>query len=273
MDGRTMPTLTAPARRVCLAGAALAAITERQCVAHVVESLRSGRGGWIITPNVDILRQRRVDASVRALLEQADLLVADGMPLIWASRLAGRPLPERVAGSNLISSLSAAAAAEGRSVFLLGGAAGAAAAAARVLKARHPDLHIAGIYSPPVGFEKDAAEMSRIMRMLMDAQPAVVFVAMGFPKSERLVAQVRSLVPGAWWIGVGISFSFLCGQVVRAPKWMQRCGLEWVHRLVQEPRRLAKRYLVHDLPFAVGLLAWALRERLSGRMSSEMPEG
>jgi N-acetylglucosaminyldiphosphoundecaprenol N-acetyl-beta-D-mannosaminyltransferase len=244
-----------------LAGVRMLALRERECADLVLSRASAGRGGKLVTPNVDILRQCVSDPELRALVEGFDVVVADGMPLIWASRLQGTPLPERVAGSNLIHLLAAGAAERGLSLFMLGGEPGTAEAAANVLVARHPSLRIAGCYCPPFGFERDPRALEAIESALVAAKPDIVFVAMGFPKSERLAARLSPLLPRAWWAGVGISFSFLSGEVRRAPLWMQRSGLEWLHRLIQEPKRLGRRYLVHGIPFALRLLGGAALAR------------
>jgi N-acetylglucosaminyldiphosphoundecaprenol N-acetyl-beta-D-mannosaminyltransferase len=248
---------------ISLHGVTLHAITEAQAVAHVIASLDVHHGGVVVTPNLDHLRRCRLDPDFAELVSRADLAVADGMPLVWASRLQGTPVPQRVAGSNLISSLSAAAAASSRSIFLLGGAAGTAEAAGQLLRQRYPGLVVAGQLCPPIGFENDPEQIRAIGDALVAARPDIVFVALGSPKQERLIAELRPLLPSAWWLGVGISFSFLTGDVKRAPQWMQRIGIEWVHRLIQEPRRLFARYLIHGLPFAAGLFAKAAIERFS----------
>lgn len=250
---------------VSLCGVRILAVTEAECVDLILDALDEGRGGWVVTPNLDIIRQSVQQPELAAMLARAEILVADGMPLIWASRLQGTPLPERVAGSNLISSLSAKAARRRRSLFMLGGDPGVAEQASQILTDRNPDLDIRGTYCPEFGFEKDPAQMDAIVEAVKASGADIVFVALGFPKSERLTEKIRSALPDAWWIGVGISFSFLSGDVKRAPPWMQRAGLEWVHRLQQEPGRLAKRYLVHDIPFAGRLFASAAR----GRFKSE----
>jgi N-acetylglucosaminyldiphosphoundecaprenol N-acetyl-beta-D-mannosaminyltransferase len=226
-----------------------------------MERLGAGRGGWIITPNVDILRRLCVDEQVRGLAGPADLFVADGMPLIWASRLQGTPLPERVCGSNLIQSLSEAAARSGRSVYLLGGDPGTAEAAGRTLVERFGGLKVAGSHCPPFGFESDERAMVAMENAVVEAGPSIVFVALGFPRQERVIARLRGRLPGAWFVGVGISFSFVSGRVRRAPRWMQRVGLEWVHRMGQEPGRLIRRYLIDDIPFAVRVLCVSLGRR------------
>lgn len=248
-------------RTVNLRNIKLHAVTEAQTIAHILQSLDRGAGGVVITPNLDILRQCQHDMRFRALVQEADLCVADGRPLIWASRLQGTPLPERVAGSDLISSLSAAAAGAGRSIFLLGGAPGVAEGAAAVLTQRNPALKVVGCYSPPFGFERHEEEVRSIGRIVAQARPDIVFAALGSPKQEFLIDQIRHAAPRAWWLGVGASFDFLTGQVRRAPRWMQRSGLEWLHRLFQQPRRLFRRYVIHGLPFAAGML---LRSTVKG---------
>jgi N-acetylglucosaminyldiphosphoundecaprenol N-acetyl-beta-D-mannosaminyltransferase len=247
---------------VTLMGLRFDALTERETIERVLDGVRAGRGGWVIPTNLDVLRQYAEGGQeIRGFYGQADLVVADGTPLVWASRLQGTPLPERVAGSTMLWTLSAAAAERGASVFLLGGDEGAAEQAAARLVEASPGLRVAGVLSPPFGFDRDPAELERTIEAVRAARPDVVYVALGFPKQERLIAVLRERLPGAWFVGVGISFSFAAGMVQRAPVWMQRLGLEWVHRLVQEPRRLAGRYLRHGLPFAVRLLTDALAAR------------
>jgi N-acetylglucosaminyldiphosphoundecaprenol N-acetyl-beta-D-mannosaminyltransferase len=248
-----------------LLGMPIHAVTETQVIEAITSAAGAGVGGTVITPNLDQLRHYHHTPALREMYERASLVLADGMPLVWASRLQKTPLPQRVPGSALILTLSQAAAVKGLSVFLLGGNPGAAEQAAQELQARFPGLRIADTYCPPFGFERDPAEMQRIEQRLAAAKPQIIFVGLGFPKQERLIDQVRSAAPNAWFLGVGISFSFVSGEVRRAPQWMQRAGLEWVHRLVQEPGRLFKRYIIHDIPFAVRLFAGAIAARFSGR--------
>jgi exopolysaccharide biosynthesis WecB/TagA/CpsF family protein len=195
------------------------------------------------------------------------------MPLVWASRLQGTPLPQRVAGSDLISSLSAAAASQGRSVFLRGGDPGTAERASTILRDRYPQLRVAGTFCPPLGFEKDEAELARVAEALKKAQPDIVYVALGSPKQERLIDRLRRVLPRAWWLGVGVSFSFLCGEVRRAPLWMRKWGLEWVHRLLQEPRRLFRRYIVVGLPYATFMLMLAALKGVPTRLLRRVYNG
>lgn len=238
-----------------LEGVRLHAIDEGQCVKLVLDAFSAGRGGWIVTPNLDQLRRMRRDQSLRERYARAELALADGMPLVWACSLQRTPLPGRVAGSDLIWSLSRAAAERGLSLFLLGGDAGTAEEAGFELASRFQGLRVAGTMCPEPGFEERPGSVEEIAARLAAARPDIVFVALGVPRQEVLIERLRPGLPSTWWMGVGISFSFVAGRVKRAPPWVRRVGLEWAHRLAQEPRRLAGRYLVDGLPFAAGLMA------------------
>lgn len=249
--GRPAPRLA----EVDLLGVRFDNLTEDEVVQRILSGIAAGTGGSVVTPNVDIMRAVSRRADLHELLRSASLVVADGMPLLWAARLRAQPLVARVAGSSLIYSVSAAAAREGASIFLLGGAPGVAARAGESLRDRFPGLQVAGSSCPPLGFDRDPAALATLQAELEAAQPDVVFCGLGFPKQELLAGSLRDALPGAWFIGCGAALAFAAGQVPRAPRWMQRSGLEWVHRLVLEPRRLFRRYIVHDLPFAILLLA------------------
>lgn len=258
---RSMETNSqSPQSRVSILGMPLDVLTFAQSVECMIALARGQRNSYVVTANVDHLVRFARDPSVRTLYTSADLVVADGMPVIWASRFLGRRLPERVAGSDLFPALSARAATEGLSIYLLGGAPGTADRAAAILRDRHPTLRIAGTYCPDFGFEKDADECRRMAERIRESRADILFVGVGSPKQENWIAKYRDLTGAKLSIGVGISFSFLCGDVVRAPRWMQRLGLEWLHRLVQEPGRLWKRYLVEDMAF----FRMVLRERFRG---------
>jgi N-acetylglucosaminyldiphosphoundecaprenol N-acetyl-beta-D-mannosaminyltransferase len=256
-----------PRRRIDLMGLPVDQLTERDTIETVLGAVRAGRGGCLFTPNLHHMHAfaRGQDAEVyNRSAGLPRLVVADGMPLIWASRLRGTPLPERVSGSNLIWSLTARAAERGASIFLLGGNPGAAEACAERMRAEYPKVRIAGLLSPPHGFEQDPRALDEIVATLRAAAPEIVYLALGFPKQEELAVRLAPKLPTTWFVGVGISFSFVAGQVQRAPRWMQACGLEWVHRLAQEPRRLFGRYVRDGLPFAARLFAHALRSRAGG---------
>lgn len=249
-----------------LRGVGIHAVSQAECVDYVLDELDAGRGGWVVTPNLDHIGRTERDREFRELYSEATLRVVDGQVLVWALALQRTPVPERVAGSDLISLLSEGAALRGRSVFLLGGNPGTAKRAAEVLKERYPGLIVAGTDCPPIGFDRDALAMARLSRKIHHAKPDIVFVALGSPKQEYVIRHLRHDRPEAWWLGVGISFSFLCGEVQRAPRWVQRLGFEWLHRFWQEPSRLFKRYFIDGLPFAGRLL-------LSSAISGALPMG
>lgn len=245
-------------------GVGVDVLTEEQVVRRVAAELEAGRGGHIVTPNVDICRIAAADASLMELVCAAELVVADGMPLVWAARVLGTPLPERVTGADLLWGLSELAARRGWPVYLLGGPPGAPQQAADRLTGRYPALRVCGAHAPPYGFDTTRAGRDLVRRKLIAARPRLVFVGLGFPRQDRLIAGLRDGLPGAWFLGCGAAIAFAAGRVPRAPEWMRRAGLEWAFRLGSEPGRLARRYLVDDLPFAARLLGRCLATRLTG---------
>ena len=251
-------------------GAPMDIVTEPDAVHIIINAAAEGRGHWTITANLDHIRRYRRDPAQKRLLDDADLVVADGMPLIWASRLAGEPLPERVSGSSMVWSICEAASVRGQSVFLLGGDRGIAERAAKVFQDRYPGLEIVGTACPPVGFERDEHELASLEQHLGEAEPHIVFVALGFPKQDLLIRNLRGFLPAASFLGVGISLSYATGDLSRPPSWICQLGLEWAYRLWQEPtRRLARRYLIDGLPFALRLTVSAARHRALGRVAKK----
>ncbi|WP_103960483.1 WecB/TagA/CpsF family glycosyltransferase [Nonomuraea solani] len=246
-------------------GVGVDALTEDQVVQRVAAELEAGRGGRIVTPNVDICRAAAADPALRELVCSADLVVSDGMPLVWAARLLGTPVPGRVTGADLIWSLSGLAARRGWPVYLLGGPPGAARGAAAELTGRHPGLRVCGVDAPPYRFDATPEGSELVRRKVAAARPRLVFVGLGFPRQDRLIADLRKDLPGAWFLGCGAAIAFAAGTVARAPEWMRRAGLEWAFRLGSEPRRLGRRYLADDLPFALRLLAGSLATRVRSR--------
>ncbi len=237
-----------------IGGMPIHAITLEETVQFMLDCIHRGLGGWVLTPNVDILRRWNRDHEFRELTAAATLCVADGMPLVWASRLQGTPLPQRVNGTDLVAALLPKIAEQGISTFFLGGDPGVADEAAQRLRKQLPLLEIVGTYCPPFGFETENRQFQLMEAALVAAQPSVVFVGLGSPKQDIVIRYLRQRQPHTWWLGVGATFNFLSGRIRRAPNWMQHCGLEWLHRLVHEPRRLGQRYLVDDVPFATSLL-------------------
>lgn len=245
--------------RIRLAGVLVDRLDRGEVFARLVRFVREGRTHQVVTVNIDFLRAARADAEFRQIINDADLAVADGMPVVWLSRLRRAQIPERITGFDLIDMACDIAAHGAIGVFLLGAGPGVADAAARALVARHQGLRIAGTYTPPFG-PHSAAEDSRMVTAIKSAGRCVLFVAFGAPRQDRFIrAHAHELdVPIA--IGVGGAFDILAGTIRRAPEPLQRVGLEWAWRLAMEPGRLWRRYLVKDAPLLGVLALGAMRD-------------
>lgn len=250
--------------RLKILGAWIDVLTLGEAEERVAAMVREGRPRQVVTLNPEILYRANREPALLDLINRASLVTADGVGIVWAARLAGKSVPERVTGIDLFLRLAARAAKEGWRVFLLGGAPGVAEEAAAALCRKHPGLVIAGTYhgyfpleSSKKGFESPGEP--DVVEMIRRARPHLLFVGMGAPRQEEFIARnLKNLdVPVA--MGVGGSFDVLAGRVKRPPVWMQRLHLEWLGRLLREPRRW-RRMLV--LP-RFAWLAW--REGIRGR--------
>jgi len=216
-------------------------VTMDEAVALIEEQIREGGFHQIATANVDFLKNAMRDRRLRDTLCSCDMVVPDGMPVVWMSRLIGTPLKERVTGIDLVERLAEVSERRGYSIFLLGASESRAERAAKVLRQRFPNLRIAGRYSPePKPLEK--MDHEEILRRIEAAEPDILLVAFGNPKQEEWLAMHRDRLKVPVCIGVGGTLDSISGTVPRAPRWMQRNGLEWLHRVWQEPKRLAARY-------------------------------
>lgn len=253
-----------PTAKVNLFDLSICNITYEDLCEALSARVAARQPGFIVTPNVDHVCRFHRDAAFREAYENACMVLADGMPILWSARLLGRPLREKLSGSDMLPRLSALAAERGWSVYYLGAADGVADEVARRLTERHPSLRVGGTFSPPMGFEKDEAVNEDILRRLQESKPDICFVALGSPKQEIWLHRncERSGVPVM--IGVGAAFDFVAGRARRAPVWMQKTGMEWVWRLCHEPRRLARRYLVEDAYFLLVLVREMVKRRRAG---------
>ena len=250
---------------VSIGGLPVAHFTAPELVDWLDRRLQQGQGSWVVTANVDFVSRARAQPEIASLYRQADVIIADGMPLVWASRLRGQPLPERIAGSSLLFDLAERAADRGHRLYLLGGTDGNELRTAEMLQQRYPGLEIAGSHAPWVAAVPTDDEITEIATRIEAAGPVqMLFIAFGSPKQERLAERLRARFPETLLIGVGASFSLATGDLRRAPEWMQRSGLEWLHRMVQEPGRLIRRYLVDNLPVVIGMCLAALVARWFG---------
>lgn len=236
-------------RRVSIDGLLFDDVTTEEATRRIVEMARMrDKPRSVCTGNLDHLALAAADVEFRRAYEEADFVVADGAPVVWLARLAGTPIKERVAGSDLFWTLGRASAQEGVSLFFLGGAPGAAEKAKEELAKRWPGVRVVGIYCPPFEAFASNEEQQRIRDEVKRANPDVLLVAFGAPKQEKWIAQNKERLGVPVSIGVGGSFEMAAGLLKRAPVWMQRTGLEWAYRFAQEPRRLFDRYVVRDMP-------------------------
>ncbi len=220
-----------------------------------IERLVDARGGGsVFTPNVDHVVLAGQDARMRKAYARASLSLVDGTPLVWASRLLGEALPETICGSELVVPLLRRAAARGFRVYLLGGAPGVGAMASEKLQRAVPGLKVVGLAAPRVEVDEPVAQREAVLAAIGATHPDLVLVALGAPKQEIWIDEVRQALRPAVLIGVGASLDFVAGVAPRAPRWMSRAGLEWLFRLSREPRRLGYRYLVRDPQFLLVLL-------------------
>jgi N-acetylglucosaminyldiphosphoundecaprenol N-acetyl-beta-D-mannosaminyltransferase len=252
-------------RRLDLGGVLIDQLDLPAAVERIRSFLHTDGVSQIATVNLDFISIARRDPDFRDTLNEADLAVADGMPLVWVSKLLGEPLPERITGVDLVDECCRVAVEEGASVFLLGAAPGIAETAARRLRERFAGLRVAGVYAPPFG-PLTEEENERILAKVRAARPDFLFVALGAPQQDVWISANRDRLDVPVCMGVGCVLDLLAGKVSRAPLWMQRTGLEWLFRLLQEPGRLWKRYIVDDIPMLLRLVSDALgTERAHGR--------
>lgn len=204
---------------------------------------------FILTPNVDHIVKLQVDSEFKFIYGKASMIVADGAPIIWAARLLGMPLKEKISGSDLLPKVCEMAEKNGLRVFFMGGRPGAADSAKVIMEKLYPEIQIVGTDCPPFGFEKDKNANITICEKIKNVRPDILFVGLGAPKQEKWIYNNYSQIGVPVSIGIGVSLEFIAGMVKRAPVWMQRNGLEWLWRLMMEPRRLWKRYLIEDTKF------------------------
>lgn len=222
-------------------------LTMNEAVQKIEQLILNKKPSYVVTPNVDHIVKLETDKEFQKVYKEADLILIDGMPLIWISKLKKNPIKEKVSGADLFPEVCKLSANKGYKVFLLGAAEGVAAMAAENLKKRYNGLNVVGTYSPSYGFEKKKDEIREIIKMINEVKPDILAVGLGAPKQEKfLYNYIKQLnVPVA--LAIGASIDFESGNINRAPKWMQKIGLEWFYRLCKEPRRMFKRYIIDDI--------------------------
>ena len=229
-------------------------ITAAETLARIGEFVASREPHQLCTVNTEFVMAAQSDPDFMAILRDADLCLPDAAGILWASRLLGTPLRERVAGSDLVPAIAGAAAAHGWRLFLLGAAEGVADRAASILQSRHPNLIVAGAFAGSPHPDHDEATIARIRA----ARPDVLLVAYGAPAQDKWIARNRHRLRAPLMMGVGGAFDFIAGVAVRAPRPVQRLGLEWLHRLIQQPWRWRRMLALPKFAWAV--LASRLRK-------------
>lgn len=234
-------------------------LTMEEALTIMDEMISKNRNAYVVTPNVDHLVQIENGSKLREVYQDADLILTDGKPLIWISKLYGTPIKEKISGSDLFPRLCEMAAVKGYSMFFLGAAEGVALTAANNLTRQFPGLNVVGTYSPPYGFEKDSDEIKKIIRIVREKAPQILVVGLGCPKQELFIYEYREAMGVPLSLGLGASLDFAAGNVKRSPKWMADHGLEWFYRFTQEPKRLFKRYFIDDIKIIKLIIKYAIK--------------
>jgi N-acetylglucosaminyldiphosphoundecaprenol N-acetyl-beta-D-mannosaminyltransferase len=249
-----------PRDRVIVTGTAVDNLTEDETLALIDRLVAEPCTHYMVVVNAAKLVAARQDPELKQILEAADIVTADGMSVVWASRLLGQRLKQRVTGIDTLSRLVELAELRGLSVFFLGSTEESVSDAVKQFRASHPALKIAGYRN---GYFS-AQEAESIAESIQASRADLLFVGMGSPAQEKFIAANAAACGVRFALGVGGSFDHICGRSKRAPLWMQRCGLEWLHRVALDPRRLWRRYLVGNTKFI-----WLVCvQRMFGRTNS-----
>ena len=229
---------------------------------HIFRAIKTREKASLVFVNVDVVIKAEEDEELTQMIRDAEYVLADGMPLIWISRLYGRPLKEKISGSDFIPYLCEKAVSEDVRFFLLGGLGDTTQKAKKALEENYPGIRVAGVYAPPIGFEKDQREVEYINCLIRQAEPDILVVCLGCPKQEKFIYANREKYDVPVSVCAGATIDFLAGNVKRCPKWVSRCGLEWFYRFLREPKRLFRRYFVDDMRiFGLVIRYWKEEKR------------
>ena len=221
-------------------------LTMQETLQAINQLIQENKSAYVVTPNVDHIVQLETNRELQEVYKSASLILTDGKPLLWIANWYGTPIKEKISGSDLFPLLCDMAANKGYKMFFLGAAEGVAKKAAENLVMKYKGLQVVGTYSPPFGFENNKNEMDKIKNMIKASKPDILIVGLGCPKQEKFMYHHCKELGVPISLGLGASFDFEAGNIKRAPRWMANHGLEWLFRITQDPRRMAKRYLVND---------------------------
>lgn len=255
-----MPSSSHPAFRI--GDIRIHVLTFDQALDEIEGIVDRGEGGYIVTPNVDHVVLAQSDHEFRKSYQNASLILADGMPIVWASKIIGPKLPQKISGSDLIVPLMERAAKRGYRVYLLGASKAIAERATAKLREQISNLMIVGIDSPYVQMGDPIEKHHSIINRIKETGPHLVLMALGTPKQEIFMYRYANELRPTVAIGIGAGLDFLAGAMPRAPTWISEAGLEWLYRLSHEPRRLWKRYLVRDPKFLLIFLNELYKTRI-----------
>ena len=242
--------------RITMMGCQIDNLSMEDTLARIEGFVRSGRPHQHVVVNVDKLVKASRDEQLRRIINECALINADGMPVVWAARLLGKPLKERVAGVDLFEALMARAAAKGWRVFLLGAREDVVQAVRQTYLRKYPPLAIVGIRN---GYWNGEQEEAAVVEQIRASGADLLFVAISSPKKEQFLGRYQAAMRIPFAMGVGGTFDVAIGKVKRAPLWMQKAGLEWCFRFLQEPRRMFRRYFIDDMAFIWLLIKEAAR--------------
>ena len=225
--------------------------------------IQEGGSRYVVSPNSDIVVKMQKDPELKAICDNADLILTDGMMLVKIARYLKKPIKERVCMTDFVWDIFDLSVARGYKVFLLGGREQVLARAVEKIKESYPKLQIAGSYAPPLGFETDSVQLERTISRIKSSNADILIVFLGCPKQEKFIYQNREMYQVPVSITMGGCVDFIAGEVKRAPKWMQKSGLEWFYRFLQEPKRMFRRYFIDDIKIFQMALRYkrGLRER------------
>ncbi len=233
-------------------------IDMNEAISEIEKMIQSSRKSYVVAINVDVVIKIEEDSYLKEIVDKADMVLVDGKPLIWISKIHKSPIKAKISGSDLVPELCEVAAKKGYSIFILGGKEGIAKKARDKMEEKLPNIKIVGTYSPPFGFEKDEEELKKINSLISEAKPDLLITCFGCPKQEKFIYENIDKYDAKVSICAGATVDFLAGNVKRAPKWMSEHGLEWFYRFLQEPKRLFKRYFVDDVKILK--LIWKYRK-------------
>lgn len=249
--------------KIPFAGIHIDNLSQEEALERIRALLKRRQFGYIVTPNAQHINILQNDWEFRKIYDEAGLVLADGMSIVFALRILGYPLKEKCSGADMFNDIMRLGAAQNKNLFILGGSNGSEKIAVKKAMRLFPDLRIQS-YSPPSGFDCDPAESRSIVQKILAHRTDMLFICVGSPRSEKWVYRNRDSLSGCLAFPLGDSLNFFAGVKKRAPKWMRDSGLEWLYRLAQEPHRLWRRYIVGNIRFA-GIFVRELWKNHSGK--------